>query len=518
MKDKQQLILEYFHEGKSLRRISRESGLSRQTVTKYVEEYKEAKFQLIEAGQDVSENLIIHKMLEKPRYKTPKRNKRKLTLDISGRIDELLAINKKRHSQKQFKQILKKQDIHRILQEEGFDIGYTTVCNYINIEKVKSKESFIKQRYEPGSICEFDWGEVKLNIGGKIRKYQLALFTSSYSNFHFSKLYSHQNTQCFQESHSDFFESTNCVYNTMLYDNMRVAVKKFVGKTEREATDGLLKLSMFYLFGFRFCNPRKGNEKGHVERGIEYVRRRAFALDTEFSDIEEANQHLVNVCERINKEVRRGRVKSPYDLFLEEQKVLAKPQGKFGSSEKVSCKVDKYSTVTHETCHYSVPENYNGKMVDLLIYSNKIAIFNETNYLCSHVRKHGHSEWSLNLEHYLKTLRTKPGALKNSVALSQSDDYIRSVFTKHFEEKPREFIELILYLKENDRGFSRLKEIIEKLEYLQPGKEVTLDQIKMLDNRAIEVHNSRADGKIEQYSLNQISEAMNIFTREKEVK
>ena len=36
---------------------------------------------------------------------------------------------------------------------------------------------------------------------------------------------------------------------------------------------------MYYQFGFRFCNVRKGNEKGHVERSVEYIRRKAFALE-----------------------------------------------------------------------------------------------------------------------------------------------------------------------------------------------------------------------------------------------
>ena len=45
---------------------------------------------------------------------------------------------------------------------------------------------------------------------------------------------------------------------------MKVAVAKFVSKTEKVPTEDLLKLSIYYGFKYRFCNARKGNEKGHV--------------------------------------------------------------------------------------------------------------------------------------------------------------------------------------------------------------------------------------------------------------
>ena len=34
------------------------------------------------------------------------------------------------------------------------------------------------------------------------------------------------------------------------------------------------------------------NEKGHVERGVEFVRRKAFSTKIDFETLEEANNHL----------------------------------------------------------------------------------------------------------------------------------------------------------------------------------------------------------------------------------
>ncbi|MGI5876234.1 MAG: hypothetical protein ACOX6X_05385 [Dethiobacteria bacterium] len=49
----------------------------------------------------------------------------------------------------------------------------------------------------------------------------------------------------------------------MVYDNTRVVVKKFVGPSEKEPTEALIKLSLYYGFNYRFCNVQAGWEKGN---------------------------------------------------------------------------------------------------------------------------------------------------------------------------------------------------------------------------------------------------------------
>jgi hypothetical protein len=276
-----------------------------------------------------------------------------------------------------------------------------------------------------------------------------------------------------------------------------------------------LQLSIYYQFHYRFCNVRKGNEKGHVERGVEFVRRKAFALHDTFSDISEVNKSLEATCDQLNKEVRRGRKKSSHELFLEEKAVMLVSPKRFSCAEKISCRVDKYSTICYKTCHYSVPEEYNGKVIDALVFSNKIVIYNELDLVCEHIRKHGHSEWNLDLNHYLKTLRKKPGALKGSLALSQSEDVLKSIFNDYFKEDPKSFIELLFYMKEKNKTASEIKEIIIKLENLT-SHEITLDQIKMLESQVVEIHSKESEGKIEKRSLKQISEIVSIFNINKE--
>ena len=103
------------------------------------------------------------------------------------------------------------------------------------------------------------------------------------------------------ESHVSFFEHIGGVYHQMVYDNMRVAVAKFIGKHEKEPTRALLQLKGHYQFGHRFCNAYSGNEKGHVERSVEYIRRKAFGFKSDFASFEQAGQYLETIIGKLNQ-------------------------------------------------------------------------------------------------------------------------------------------------------------------------------------------------------------------------
>ena len=90
-------------------------------------------------------------------------------------------------------------------------------------------------------------GTVKLYTEDSLlREYQLAVFTSAYSNYRWARLFLKQDIACFLEAHAKFFDNIKVVFRTIIYDNTRVAIKKFIGHTEKEATETLLKLSLYY--------------------------------------------------------------------------------------------------------------------------------------------------------------------------------------------------------------------------------------------------------------------------------
>ena len=324
--------------------------------------------------------------------------------------------------------------------------------------------------------CEFDWGEVKLCNRGKLQRFFLAVFTFSHSNGRYAYLFRHQNTLAFMESHRNFFRQVKGVPYVMVYDNMRVAVKSFVG-TDKTPTEALSRMCTFYQFDFRFCNARAGWEKGHVERSVEYVRRKAFCVRMSFDSVEEAGQHLQDACNVLNTQVGSISTQDKEKSLAADLAALQPHMNEMGCFQVDEYKVDKWSTICMKNIHYSVPDTLVGKIVSVKMYSEKVVIFHEQVKVATHERVYGVADWKIQLEHYARTLLRKPGAVQGSLALMQMPPKIQELFKRHFQDNGRDFVLLIQYAGEN--GFTD-KDIIRSYEALrQRGvHKVSADQIK----------------------------------------
>ena len=199
MEQKAEILMRYFREGKSQRAIGRELKISRTTVQKYIKEY-ESKYEMIK-GLDQNKDkdkihLLIDEMSSAPKYDVSNRSKIKLTDEVTEEINKLVSENEKHRLSGRSKQQLKKIDIYEYLQGKGYDIGYTTVCNYIR-NTFDKKEAFIRQEYNLGETLEFDWGDVKLIINGKPTTLNMGLFTTAKASYHYARLYQNQKMENF---------------------------------------------------------------------------------------------------------------------------------------------------------------------------------------------------------------------------------------------------------------------------------------------------------------------------------
>ncbi len=484
MIDKQEILLRHFRDGHSHRKISRELGISRGTVTKYIDEYAAQKRLLAATSAPDDRGELLAGLVEAPQYSTSPRPPRKMTDAMIARVRELLAENTKKRGRGQHKQQMKKCDMHAVLQAEGYDIGYTSLCGLVNRLEAQVPESFIRQSYDDGEVCEFDWGEVKLLLGGQLQTVQMGIFTSATGNYRYGRLFMKQDTVAFQQAHALWFEHLGGVYREVVYDNMRVAVKKFVGPSEKEPTQGLLSLSMYYQFRFRFCNVRRGNEKGHVERSVEYVRRKAFCRRDAFAHLDEANGHLLAACSRLNALPQADADGQSAQAIFERERACLLPVGaRFDCGELRELRVDSYSTVHVDTCRYSVPEQYVGQRLQVRVYPDRIVCSAAGQRVCRHRRRYGTREWSMTLTHYLMTLHRKPGALSGSVALKQSDARLQALYATQYQDRPKAFIELVRYMRQADKRVEEIDAVIQQLCHTGV-REVTTDMIKMVCERA----------------------------------
>ena len=100
LEQKAEILLKYFRENKSQRAISKELGISRTTVQKYIKEFQSKNERLQELAKDEERNkaeilLLIEEMASKPKYDTSNRKKVKLTDEVMEEIDKLILLNER---------------------------------------------------------------------------------------------------------------------------------------------------------------------------------------------------------------------------------------------------------------------------------------------------------------------------------------------------------------------------------------------------------------------------------------
>lgn len=500
---KADVLMKYFRENMSQRAIAREMKISRTTVRKYINDYEsksEEIKKLAESNNAINNNTLnlVSEMVSAPKYDTSSRTRIKLTDEIIEKIEELLKENEKNRLLGRSKQLMKKIDIHEKLVEQGFDISYPTVCNYIR-DHYEKKEAFIRQEYNLGEILEFDWGEVKLTIGEKPINLQMGLLTTACGSHHYARLYQNQKMENFLDMHVQAFNSIGGVHRELVYDNLKQAVRRFVGRNEKEATEDLIKISLYYGFKYRFCNAAKGNEKGHVERGIEYVRRKAFSNRTDFATLEEANAHLRDKLLKLNSKKRDWlQNQSPLDILNQEMDYLIPLKPPYDASRRVEARVNKYSVINIDQNKYSVPDYLVGKFVKVKIYPDIIKIYYKDNKIAEHKRSYQSHYWSVDINHFIHTLKKKPGALHSSVGRHQLSPELQEIYQEYYTSNPRDFIELLELIKEKD-----LESVLKAVEELKKIKKelVTTDNIKniifklptgnkSLENKDISIQNA----------------------------
>lgn len=424
-------IITLKNEGHSSRKVNRMTGISRKTIARYWNEYKE-QLSLLATTDD--KRGVQELITDGPRYDASKRGPLKYTPEIDARLEEILAAEEVKRAElgPSNKQMLTAAEIHRMIAEDGHDIGVTTIQNHIREKKEKAREAFIRQEYDLADRLEYDFGEVILIIDGLKATYHMAVFASPASGFRWAYLYASQKKDVFLDSHVRFFEMCGGTWREVVYDNMKNVVTRFIGRNEKELNSDLVKMSVYYGFKINTTNCFAGNEKGFVENSVKVIRKEAFSRRYSFNSLDDAQAHLEEALIRSNAGSR-----------IEEEKACLLPYRPpleiAGISEHT---VDKYSFIRHDNNFYSVPDYLVGRKVIVKGYPTEVIVYSGMEKVCTHKRASGPRAMRVDIFHYLDTLMRKPGALSSSAAL-KCERELKAIFDEHYRSDPRRFIQLL---------------------------------------------------------------------------
>lgn len=443
------LLIKLYLKGYSNQEIAKQIGISRPTVIKYVKQYKQELEELEKATTVEEKEAIIIKSSSPPKYNSFSRTKIKLTPEVEQIIEACLEENMVKRQRGMRKLIMKNKDIHELLTSKNFDISYRTVCKFVAEKTQKQKEAYIRQEYPMAKTAEFDWGDVTLYIDelGCERRFKIGVFTLKYSDYRFAYLYTNENTESFLDIHTKFLDHLQGVPEEIVYDNALVQVQRLAGR-EKKPTEAVIRLSNYYGFSPRYTNYYRGNEKGHVERSVEVIRRKAYSRHHHFKTIADAALALLQAVERENAKVKQRSEKSALTAFAEENPYLHPARIPLDVTVVSCCKVDKYSLIYVDCNFYSVPDYLAQKEVKVHKGVNTIKVFYNQKFLFQTQRILGRNQYKIDIQHYLGTMKKKPGAIAHSLALKQATPWLQQIFQQHYTINPKDFIYFLELIQE----------------------------------------------------------------------
>lgn len=384
------LLKKYHVEGKAVKRIVRETGISRNTVRKYVRDPQH------------------------PAYKRTEPYSRPALGDFTDVVDKILNDDrplprKRRHTAKRI--------YERLRDEYGYEGGASTVRNYVADRKrelgLAARAVTFPLDHQPHeAAAQMDWGERFAEIGGVETKVHLCCIRFNYSGHFMVQAFPGERQEMMFEGHRRAFEFFGGVPVRITYDNLTPAVKKILKGRNREEQTGFASFRAQYLFESDFCNRASPWEKGGVENMVGYVGRNFFVPTPRFDSIEELNEHLLDWCSENALRVPSGRERTVGEFFREEAPcLLSLPKYPPECCKTYGVKADHQSIVSHETNRYSVPVAYANRKLILKVFAFEVVIAASDRVIARHRRSFERYEYVLEPLHYVPLLERKPGAL-----------------------------------------------------------------------------------------------------------
>ena len=356
----------------------------------------------------------LEKMLkhaEPPGYRLKKSRPSKLAPYLPV-IDEILSSDRKVHRKQRH---TTKRILERLRDEHGYDGGWTLVKDAVRAWRQQHQEVFLPLSHPPGE-AQVDFGFADVWLEGEQTKVALFVMTLPYSDAVFLQAFPRECTESFLEGHRRAFEFFNGVPVRISYDNSKIAVGRITGSRERTVTREFQRLKSHFLFEEHFCLVRRPQEKGHVERLLDYARRNFLVPVPRIDSLEKLNDQLASCCRTDLDRQLRGKPAVKKDLLNEERQHFLQPLPlqTFESHRIVPGHASSLSLVRFDNNDYSVPTQYAHRPITVVATVDEVRIVFEDRLVARHRRCWKKQKSLFNPVHYLALLERKPGGFDHA--------------------------------------------------------------------------------------------------------
>jgi transposase len=265
----------HFREELPIREIERRTGLSRNTIRKYLR----------------AETLV-------PQFRVPERPSK---LDpFAEKLTAWLRVE----AGKSRKQKRTAKQLYADLTVLGFTGSYGRVAAFVRewkLERQRDQQTsgrgtFVPLAFQPGEAFQFDWSEDYALLGGKVVKLQVAHTKLSHSRAFVVRAYLLQTHEMLFDALTQAFRVLGGIPQRGIFDNMKTAVDRIGSGKARQVNARFAAMVSHYLFEAEFCNPASGWEKGQVEKNVQDARHRLWQPMPSFPDLAALNAWLEVQC------------------------------------------------------------------------------------------------------------------------------------------------------------------------------------------------------------------------------
>src|SRR5271163_4416058 len=389
----------FFVQGKPIKAICRELGLSRKVVRKVIRS-KATEFHYEREAQPL-----------------PKIG------PWSDKLDQLLLANEAKVARERLTLI-------RLFEELcgfGYNGGYDAVRRYARRWAKGRGQSmaaaYVPLSFAPGEAYQFDWSHEIVLLSGVTVTVKAAHARLCHSRMLFVRAYPRETQELVFDAHDKAFRFYGGVCRRSIYDNMKTAVEAiFVGKARRY-NGRFLQMCSHHLVEPVACTPASGWEKGQVENQVGNLRDQMFRPKPRVKSLTELNAWLEDQCIAYAKRTRHPEFKDRtiWDVFEDERASLMQLRGPFDGFVEKAVRASTTCLIMADHNRYSVDARAAGRMVLVRSHAERVVVMLGDEVVADHPRHFQRERIIYDPWHYLPVLMRKPGALRNGAPFKDWD-------------------------------------------------------------------------------------------------
>ncbi len=281
--------------------------------------------------------------------------------------------------------------IHEMVRQRGYTGSVVQLRRLVRRLRPQTARTVYRRVVTlPGESAQVDWGSFgKVRIGHGDRAVSGFVMVLGYSRAIAALFTLDQTLESFLRGHVAAFNALGGVARNLVYDNLRSAVLDRRGAAV-QFHPRLLELAGHYFFAPQPCTPGRGNEKGKVERQIQYLRHAFFAARP-FRDLDDLNRQFRRWRDEVAHLRRHPEQpdRSVAQVWEDEKPTLLPlPQHPIETDLIRAVRSGKTPYVRFDRNLYSIPHTHVRKPLTLAASDTHIRILDQQTELARHRRSY----------------------------------------------------------------------------------------------------------------------------------